>query len=35
MRERYQAWERTMPAIPEDAGFTLVYGPSTVASASG
>ena len=35
LRERYQAWERTMPAIPEDAGFTLVYGPSTVASASG
>ena len=35
LRRRYQAWEQTMPAIPEDAGFTLVYGPATMASASG
>ena len=35
MRERYEAWAATMPPIPDDAGFTLVYGPATMASASG
>ena len=35
LRQQYLQWEATMPPIPEDAGYTLVYGPETVAQASG
>jgi len=35
LRCRYQDWAATMPGIPADANYTLVYGPATMASASG
>ncbi|MBN8508335.1 MAG: sulfatase-like hydrolase/transferase [Burkholderiales bacterium] len=35
LRRRYAEWEATMPPIPDDAAYTLVYGPATMASASG
>jgi arylsulfatase A-like enzyme len=35
LRECFDAWSATMPPIPPDAGYTLVYGPATMASASG
>jgi arylsulfatase A-like enzyme len=35
MRTKYLEWAATMPGIPDDANYTLVYGPATMASASG
>ncbi len=35
LRQRHADWSATMPPIPEDANFSLVYGPATMASASG
>lgn len=35
LRQQYETWAATMPGIPEDANYTLVYGPATMASASG
>lgn len=35
LRRLYAEWEATMPPIPDDAAYSLVYGPSTMASASG
>lgn len=35
MRLKYLEWAATMPGIPDDANFTLVYGPATMACASG
>ncbi len=35
LRQRHAEWAATMPPIPEDANFSLVYGPATMASASG
>jgi arylsulfatase A-like enzyme len=35
LRQKYLAWAATMPGIPDDANFTLVYGPATMACASG
>ena len=35
LRQQYEDWAATMPGIPEDANYTLVYGPATMASASG
>ncbi len=35
LRQKYVAWAATMPGIPDDANFTLVYGPATMACASG
>ncbi len=35
LRRLYAEWEATMPPIPEDANYTLVYGPATMARASG
>ncbi len=34
MRERYEAWYATMPPIPPDAAYTLVYDKSQMAQAS-
>ncbi|MBV8031676.1 MAG: sulfatase-like hydrolase/transferase [Betaproteobacteria bacterium] len=31
LRERYRAWEATMPPIPADAAVSLVYNPKTMA----
>ena len=31
MRERYAAWEATVPMIPEDADWSIPYAPSEVA----
>ncbi len=35
LRAAHAAWETSLPPIPEDANYTLVYGPATVALASG
>ncbi len=35
LKRQYQTWAATMPAIPDDAAFSVVYGPSTMAQASG
>jgi arylsulfatase A-like enzyme len=35
MRTKYLEWAATMPGIPDDANYTLVYSPATMASASG
>ena len=35
LRQKYARWAATMPGIPQDANYTLVYGPATMASASG
>jgi arylsulfatase A-like enzyme len=35
LRQRHAEWSATMPPIPDDANFSLVYGPATMASASG
>ena len=35
MRTKYVEWAATMPGIPDDANYTLVYGPATMASSSG
>jgi len=34
MRERYAAWEATMPRIPEDASASIPYGKSDMATPS-
>ena len=35
MRKKYVEWAATMPGIPDDANYTLVYSPATMANASG
>jgi arylsulfatase A-like enzyme len=35
LKARYAEWSATMPPIPDDAAYTLVYGPATMAMASG
>ena len=35
LKQRYADWAATMPGIPDDANFHVVYGPKTMASASG
>lgn len=35
LRRLYADWATTMPGIPADANYTLVYGPATMAGASG
>ena len=35
MRTKYLEWAATMPGIPDDANYTLVYSPATMASSSG
>jgi arylsulfatase A-like enzyme len=35
LKQRYEAWSASMPPIPDDANYTLVYGPATMAQASG
>ena len=35
LKRQYTEWAMTMPGIPDDASYTLVYGPATMASASG
>jgi arylsulfatase A-like enzyme len=35
MRERFAAWNRTMPALPADATVSLVYGEADIPRASG
>ena len=34
LRKRYAAWETTLPPIPEDAKFSLVYGPAELPNPS-
>jgi arylsulfatase A-like enzyme len=35
LKRRYAEWAATMPGLPDDAAFKLVYGPATMATASG
>jgi arylsulfatase A-like enzyme len=34
LKDRYSAWEASVPPIPEDAKFSLVYGPGDMPSPS-
>ena len=35
LKRRYAEWAATMPGLPDDAAFKLVYGPANMATASG
>lgn len=35
MRERYEAWHATMPPVPSEAAYTLMYDKSSMAQPSG
>ena len=35
MKQMFAQWQASMPPLPSDAAYTLVYGPATMAQASG
>lgn len=35
MKQMYADWHASMPPLPQEAAYTLVYGPATMAQASG